>query len=98
MKNRLFSLTLLLTILFYGIAGYHFLTGWHPIVMMFIAIILGLVINILVYGILNVLGKSLKQISLHSITAVLSAVIVFTILKCIGFGWPTLFYTCIIVM
>ncbi|HAF79338.1 MAG TPA: hypothetical protein DCG42_18680, partial [Maribacter sp.] len=98
MKNRLFSLTLLLTILFYGIAGYHFLTGWHPIVMMFIAIILGLVINILVYGILNVLGKSLKQISLHSITAVLSAVIVFTILKCIGFGWPTLFYTCIIVI
>ncbi|MBU2901977.1 hypothetical protein [Maribacter dokdonensis] len=97
MKNRLFSLTLLLTILFYGIAGYHFLTGWHPIVMMFIAIILGLVINILVYGILNVLGKSLKQISLHSITAVFSAVIVFTILKCIGFGWPTLFYTCIIV-
>ncbi|WP_437368604.1 hypothetical protein [Maribacter litoralis] len=96
MKNRLFSLTLLLTILFYGIAGYHFLTGWHPIIMMLIAIIFGLLINLVVYGIFNFLGKGLKQIPLKSITAVLSAIIVFIILKYIGFGWPTLFYTGVI--
>lgn len=96
MKNRLFSLTLLLTILFYGITGYHFLTGWHPIIMMLIAIIFGLLINLIVYGIFNFLGKGLKQIPLKSITAVLSAIIVFIILKYIGFGWPTLFYTGVI--
>jgi len=96
MKNRLFSLTLLLTILFYGIAGYHFLTGWHPIIMMLIAIIFGLLLNLIVYGIFNFLGKGLKQIPLKSITAVLSAIIVFIILKYIGFGWPTLFYTGVI--
>ncbi|WP_405414859.1 hypothetical protein [Maribacter sp. Asnod1-A12] len=98
MKNRLFSLTLFLTILFFGITGYHFLTGWHPIIMMFIAIVIGVLIHAATYALFNVLGKGLKQFSLQTITAVLSAIFVFTVLKYFGFGWPTLFYSGVIAL
>tara|TARA_R110002051_G_scaffold137916_4_gene210631 strand:- start:55215 stop:57428 length:2214 start_codon:yes stop_codon:yes gene_type:complete len=98
MKNRLFSLILFLTIVFYGITGYHLLTGWHPVIMMFIAIVIGVLIHAATYALFNLLGKGLKQISLHTITAVLSAIFVFTVLKYFGFGWPTLFYSGIIAL
>ncbi len=93
MKNRLFSLILLLTLVFYAIAGYHFLTGWHPIVMMLIAILIGVVINLVVYIVFNFLGKGIRNIPLKSITAILSGIVVFIILKYFGFGWPTLLYS-----
>ncbi len=95
MKNRLFSLILLLTLVFYAIAGYHFLTGWHPLVMMLIAILLGVVINFGVYILFNFLGKRIRSIPLKSITAILSGIVVFIILKYVGFGWPLVLYSSI---
>uniref|UniRef100_UPI0025C1CF57 hypothetical protein n=1 Tax=Maribacter sp. TaxID=1897614 RepID=UPI0025C1CF57 len=98
MKNNLLLFILVLTIIFYGITGYHFLTGWHPLVMMCIAIIIGLLINLMIYGLLNLIGRALGTIPLKSTTAVLSTVAVLTILKYFGFGWPTLFYSAIIAL
>ncbi|MDF4203113.1 hypothetical protein PXD56_09110 [Maribacter sp. SA7] len=98
MKNNLLLFILVLTIIFYGITGYHFLTGWHPLVMMCIAIIIGLLINVMIYGLLNLIGKALGTIPLKSTTAVLSTIAVLTILKYFGFGWPTLFYSIIIAL
>lgn len=98
MKNRLFTLILILTLVFYAIVGYHFLTGWHPIIMMIFAILLGLVINLTVFTLLNLIGKGLKSIQLKSITAILSGIIVFIILKYVGFGWPIVFYSGIITL
>jgi len=96
MKNRLLSLILLLTIIFYGITGYHFLTGWHPIVMMFIGIIVGVLIHLVIYGLLNILGKRSRKIPAKYITAIVSGIFGFIILKYLGFGWPTLIYTAVI--
>jgi len=96
MKNRLLSFIFLLTIIFYGIAGYHFLTGWNPIIMMLIGIILGIAINAILYGILNVIGIGSKKIPRTAITAIISGILGFIILKYIGFGWPTLFYSAVI--
>lgn len=98
MKNRLFTLILILTLVFYAIVGYHFLTGWHPIIMMIFAILLGLVINLTVFTLLNLIGKGLKSIQLKSITAILSGIVVFIILKYVGFGWPIVFYSGIITL
>ncbi|WP_396634524.1 hypothetical protein [Maribacter sp. R86514] len=98
MKNHLLYLTLVLTIIFYGITGYHFLTGWHPIIMMCIAISIGLLINLIIYGLFILIGKGLQDIPLKSTTAVLSTIGVLIILKYIGFGWPTLFYSAIIAL
>lgn len=98
MKNRLFTLIILLTVVFYAIAGYHFLTGWHPLVMMFIAITIGLCINSLIYVFLNIIGKGSKNIPMKTVTAILGGIIVFIILKYIGFGWPVLFYSAIAVI
>jgi len=98
MKNHLLYLTLVLTIIFYGITGYHFLTGWHPIIMMCIAICIGLLINLIIYGLFILIGKGLQGIPLKSTTAVLSTIGVLIILKYIGFGWPTVFYSAIIAL
>ncbi len=98
MKNRLLSVIILLSLIFYGIAGYHFLTGWPPVVMMFIGIFLGLVINMVLYALFLVIGKLLRKIPLKSIVAVLSGIGGFIILKFVGFGWPTLFYSAIVAL
>ena len=98
MKNHLLYLTLVLTIIFYGITGYHFLTGWHPIIMMCIGICIGLLINFIIYGLFILIGKGLQSIPLKSTTAVLSTIGVLIILKYIGFGWPTVFYSAIIAL
>ncbi|WP_339840473.1 hypothetical protein [uncultured Maribacter sp.] len=96
MKNRLLSFIILLSLIFYGIAGYHFLTGWHPIIMMFIGILFGLLINLVIYGLLNVIVKRSRTIPLKSITAICSGIVGFIILKLFGFGWPTLFYSVVV--
>ena len=98
MKNHLLYLTIVLTIIFYGITGYHFLTGWHPIIMMCIAICIGLLINLIIYVLLILIGKGLQGIPLKSTTAVLSTIGVLIIIKYIGFGWPTVFYSAIIAL
>ncbi|WP_133687545.1 cation diffusion facilitator family transporter [Maribacter spongiicola] len=95
MKNRLFYFISLLTLVFYAIAGYHFLTGWHPLIMMLIAILLGVVINFGVYILFNFLGKRIRSIPLKSVTAILSGIVVFIILKYVGFGWPLVLYSTI---
>tara|TARA_R110001592_G_scaffold10151_3_gene52933 strand:- start:1240 stop:3450 length:2211 start_codon:yes stop_codon:yes gene_type:complete len=95
MKNRLLSFIILVSLIFYGIVGYHFLTGWHPIVMMFIGIILGLLINLAVYGLLNLLVKGSHKIPVKFITAICSGIIGFIVLKLFGFGWPTLFFSAV---
>ncbi len=92
MKNRLLSFIFILTIIVYGIAGYHFLTGWHPIVMMFIAIIIGLVLNAILYGLFTFIGKRSKKISLSAVTAILSGIAVAVAIKLFGFGWPDVFF------
>ncbi|WP_339666204.1 hypothetical protein [Maribacter arcticus] len=98
MKNRLLSFIILLSLIFYGIVGYHFLTGWHPMVMMFIGIIIGVLINLAVYGLLNLLVKGSHKIPLKYITAICSGIIGFIILKIFGFGWPTLFYSVVVAL
>ncbi len=92
MKNKLFLFLILLITIFYGISGYHFLTGWHPILMMIIGVFIGLTITVIVYSLVNFMGKQLKKIPSNSIVAVISASIGFFILKSIGFGWPVLFF------
>ena len=89
MKNHLLSFVILLSLIFYGIVGYHFLTGWHPLVMMFIGIVLA------VYGLLNLLLKVSHKIPVKFIIAICSGIIGFIILKIFGFGWPTLFYSAV---
>lgn len=96
MKNQLLSFIYVLTIIFYGIAGYNYLTGWHPIIMMLIGILIGIGLNALLYGILNIIGKRFRKIPPKSITAILSGILVFIILKYIGFGWPVPVYSAIV--
>ena len=98
MKNQLLSFIYVLTLILYGIAGYQFLTGWHPIVMMLIGMVIGIAINVVFYGIFNLIGKRFRKIPLKSITAVVSGIAVFIVLKLFGFGWPTQFYTGVIAL
>ena len=96
MKNRLLNFIFLFTLIFYGIAGYHFLTGWHPLVMMLIGISIGITINALLYAMLLVTGNGSKKIPITAIAGIVSGILSFVALKFIGFGWPTLFYSAII--
>ncbi|WP_419211561.1 hypothetical protein ACNR9Q_12530 [Maribacter sp. X9] len=98
MKNRLLSFIYLLTLIIYGIAGYHFLTGWHPIIMMLIAIAIGLLLHVILYAIFTFIGKRSKRISLTAVTAVLSGISVFIALKLFGFGWPNVFFYSVIAL
>lgn len=92
MKNRLLYFILLLTIVVYGIVGYHFLTGWHPIVMMLIAMVIGVVVNVIVYWLYTFIAKRSKKLPITAVTAVLSGFTVFVGIKVFGFGWPDIFY------
>ena len=98
MKNRLLSFILVLTLVFYGIAGYHFLTGWHPIIMMLIGIAIGTVLNALGYVLFILLGNGLKQVPLQLVASVLSGMVALLALKLFGFGWPDPFYYTIVAM
>ena len=91
-NTRLFVYVSMLTILLYGIAGYHFLTGWPPFLMMLLAILIGLGLHLLVYTLMNLLFKKAKKVPIPHITAVLSGIIVCITLKLFGFGWPLLVY------
>jgi dienelactone hydrolase len=92
MKNRLFSFVLLLTIAVYGIVGYHFLTGWHPLAMMLLSMTIGVVLNVIVYWLFTFIAKRSKKLPITAITAVLSGITVFVGIKIFGFGWPNIFY------
>ena len=98
MKNRLLTYIFILTSIFYGIAGYNFLTGWHPIIMTFIAIAIGLALNALIYQIFLFISRRLKKLPRKAITAVLSGIVVFISLKLFGFGWPDVFFYSVIAL
>ena len=93
MKNRLLSFILVLTLFFYGIAGYHFLTGWHPIIMMLIGIGIGTVLNVLGYGLFILLGNGLKQVPLQLVASVLSGMAALLALKLFGLAGRIPFIT-----
>ncbi len=96
MKNRLLSFIFLLTLVFYGIAGYHFLTAWHPIIMMLVGIGIGTILNALLYGFFSLLGNGLKQAPQNLVASVLSGIVALVALKLFGFGWPDSFYYAIV--
>ena len=98
MKNRLLTYIFILTFIFYGIAGYNFLTGWHPIVMMLIAMAIGLALNAVLYQIFLITGKRLKKLPRTAITAVFTGIVVFVSLKLFGFGWPDVFFYSVIAL
>ena len=92
MKNQLLSFLIPLILIFYGIAGYQFLTGWPPSVMMIIGMVLGVIVTLMAYGLLSLMNKPLKKIPSSAVLGVISVGIGFFILKLVGFGWPTLFF------
>ena len=98
MKNRLLSFLIPLIGVFYGIVGYHFLTGWPPIVMMGIGVVIGIALTLLVYGVLHLMDKQFQKIPRNAIVAIMSVTIGFVVLKEIGFGWPTLVFWGIITL
>jgi len=98
MKNKLLAFLIPLLVVFYGIAGYHFLTGLHPIVMMLIGVVLGVAVTLIAYGLLSLIDKQFKKIPSSVIVGIISVSIGFFVLKVIGFGWPTLFFWAIIAL
>ncbi len=98
MKNKLLSFLIPLIIVFYGIAGYHFLTGWPPVVMMIIGVVIGVGVTFLAYGLLRLLDKQFQKIPRYAIVVILSVTIGFVVLKAISFGWPTLIFWSIIAL
>lgn len=92
MKNKLWLFLIVLALIFYGIAGYHFLTGWPPIIMMIIGMFLGLVVLVIAYGFIRLINTLFKRIPVKYIVPILSTVIGLFILRFIGFGWPALIF------
>ncbi|APQ18948.1 hypothetical protein A9200_05090 [Maribacter hydrothermalis] len=60
---------------------------------MLIGILFGLLINLVVFLLLNTIIKGSRRIPLKLITAVCSGIIALTILKLFGFGWPLQIYS-----
>lgn len=98
MKNRLFPFLLPLIVVFYGIAGYHFLTGWHPLVMMLIGMVLGVGITLLTYALLRLMHQQFKKVPASALLGILSVSIGFFVLKEIGFRWPGLVFWTLIAL
>ena len=98
MKNQHLAFLIPLIVLFYGIAGYHFLTGWPPLVMMGIGMAIGLAITVAAYGLLHLLDKQFQRIPRNAVVVILSVTIGFVVLKTIGFGWPTLVFWSVIAL
>lgn len=92
MKNKLLPLLAILVVILFGITGYHFLTGWPPLLMMFIAIVIGLLITYLSYIIFGFIAKGLKKIPSKYKLAVISGLTSLISLKLFGFGWPNEIY------
>lgn len=98
MKNRLFVFLVPLLLVFYGIAGYHFLTGWPPVLMMFIGMATGAVVSLMAYALVHLMDQQFKKIPSNAIVAVLSVGIGFLVLKVIGFGWPIPVYVTVVAL
>ncbi|PIB37762.1 hypothetical protein [Maribacter sp. 4G9] len=92
MKNRQLLLTFIPTIILTGIYGYHFLTGLSPILMMFLAIFTGIVVQILFYLLFQLIRFLFKGVDAFYIVAVLSGLSTLVSLKLFGFGWPNVLY------
>ncbi|MDT0606532.1 hypothetical protein [Croceitalea rosinachiae] len=92
MKNKLWLFLIVLTLIFYGIAGFHFLTGWHPLIMMIIAMFLGLATISIAYGLISLINKKFRKIPAKYIVPVISTIVGLFILKLVGFGWPVLIF------
>ncbi|MDT0620250.1 hypothetical protein [Croceitalea vernalis] len=92
MKNKLWLFLTVLTLIFYGIAGYHFLTGWPPFIMMMIGMFLGLAVSTIAYGFIRLINTQVKRIPANYIVPILSTIIGLCILRFIGFGWPALVF------
>jgi dienelactone hydrolase len=88
MKNKLLYVLALSVLLFFGITGYHFLTGWPPLAMMLLAMGLGLLVLGALYLILGGLGKVLETVPKAHLLAFGSALGALVALKLFGFGWP----------
>lgn len=98
MKNHRLAFLIPLIVVFYGIAGYHFLTAWPPLVMMGIGVVLGVVVTLIAYGLLRLMDKQFQKIPRNAIVGILSVIIGFIVLKQIGFGWPTLIFWSVITL
>lgn len=84
---------LIFSVFVFGIAGYHFQTSLHPLLMMLIGAVIGLLANLLFYYIIKYTGKVLRQISMSLMAAVLSTVAALVLVKNYAFRWPDqLFY------
>ncbi|MDC6405941.1 MULTISPECIES: hypothetical protein [Maribacter] len=92
MKNRQLLLTFIPTIILAGIYGYHFLTGLPPILMMLLAILSGILVQILFYLLFKLIQFVFKGIDTIYILALLSGVSTLVALKVFGFGWPDALY------
>lgn len=92
MKSKLLLFLIVITLIFYGIAGYHFLTGWHPFIMMIIGMLLGLAVLVIAYGLIRLINTQVKRIPAKYIIPILSAIIGLFVLRFIGFGWPALVF------
>ncbi|MEQ9443376.1 MAG: hypothetical protein RIG62_30335 [Cyclobacteriaceae bacterium] len=77
-----------LSIIVFGIAGYHYETGLPPWLMMLIGAMLGFIANTVFYYAFLYLGKGLARLPLSIIAAVLSAVAALVLVKNYAFRWP----------
>ncbi len=93
MKNRLSYLLAVGILIFFGIKGYHFSTGWPPLVMMLLAMGMGLLLFWVLYMVLGLLGKGWGTVARPYRLAIGSAIGALIGLQLYGFGWPdSVFY------
>ncbi|MEK6478974.1 hypothetical protein WJR50_15615 [Catalinimonas sp. 4WD22] len=83
-----FPALLIFSVFVFGIAGYHFQTSLHPLLMMLIGAVIGLLANLSLYYIIIYSGKALRQISMSLMAAVLSTVAALILVKTYAFRWP----------
>nr|WKN35214.1 hypothetical protein K4G66_22815 [Tunicatimonas sp. TK19036] len=87
-RSPLLPVLIVLSVVLAGIAGYHYLTGWPPLLMMLVGMVLGLVAHLLFYLLFLLLGKGANQLSLAFNAAILSTVATFWLIKSNAFRWP----------
>lgn len=79
---------LIFSIFVFGIAGYHFQTSLHPLLMMLLGAVIGLFANLFFYYLIKYSGKALSQLSMRLMAAVLSTVAALILVKTYAFRWP----------
>jgi hypothetical protein len=90
--NRLRLPFALLSTFLFAIWGYHFGTGWPPLLMALLGALIGAAVYAIGWWVVLGLGRLLGRLSNAGLVSLVAMMVSLLVLKWVGFGWPDQIY------